>query len=100
MCIRDRAGIAHGGTHIAFADGIMGYTAWKTHKLPCLTAKLSGNYLAPAPLGSWVYGFAEITRATKSIIFMKCNLYINDSLIFNADGIFKILKNHGTKDPS
>ena len=96
----NKAGIAHGGTHIAFADGIMGYTAWKTHKLPCLTAKLSGNYLAPAPLGSWVYGFAEITRATKSIIFMKCNLYINDSLIFNADGIFKILKNHGTKDPS
>jgi acyl-coenzyme A thioesterase PaaI-like protein len=61
---------------------------------------LSGNYLAPAPLGSWVYGCAEITRATKSIIFMKCNLYINDTLIFNADGIFKILKNHGTKDPS
>ena len=26
----NKAGIAHGGTHIAFADGIMGYTAWKT----------------------------------------------------------------------
>ena len=67
---------------------------------PCLTAKLNANYVGPAPKGSWVYGFAEITRETKSILFMKCNLFIDDKIIFTSDGIFKILRNHGKKDPS
>ena len=96
----NKAGIAHGGTLIAFADGIMGYTAWKKDSFPCLTAKLNANYVGPAPKGSWVYGFAEVTRETKSILFMKCSLYINNDVIFTADGIFKILRNRGKKDPS
>ena len=96
----NKAGIAHGGTLIAFADGIMGYTAWKKDSFPCLAAKLNANYVGPAPKGSWVYGFAEITRETKSILFMKCNLFIDDKIIFTSDGIFKILRNHGKKDPS
>ena len=41
----NKAGIAHGGTLIAFADGIMGYTAWKKDSFPCLTAKLNANYV-------------------------------------------------------
>ena len=96
----NKAGIAHGGTLIAFADGIMGYTAWKKDSFPCLTAKLNANYVGPAPKGSWVYGFAEVTRETKSILFMKCSLYINNYVIFTADGIFKILRNRGKNDPS
>jgi len=96
----NKAGIAHGGTLVSFADGIMGYTAWKKNKFPCLTAKLNANYVGPAVKGSWVYGFAELTRATKSIIFMKCQLFIDKNIIFNSDGIFKILTNRGKKDPS
>ena len=65
-----------------------------------MTAKLNANYVGPAPKGSWVYGFAEVTRETKSILFMKCSLYVNNDVIFTADGIFKILRNSGKKDPS
>ena len=73
---------------------------WKKNKFPCLTAKLNANYVGPAVKGSWVYGYAELTRATKSIIFMKCQLFIDQNIIFNSDGIFKILTNRGKKDPS
>ena len=96
----NKAGIAHGGTLISFADGIMGYTAWKKDSFPCLTAKLSANYIGPAPKGSWVYGFAEVIRETNSILFMKCSLYIKENIIFTADGIFKIIRNRGKNDPS
>ena len=96
----NKAGIAHGGTLISFADGIMGYTAWKKDSFPCLTAKLSANYIGPAPKGSWVYGFAEIIRETNSILFMRCSLYIKENIIFTADGIFKIIRNRGKNDPS
>lgn len=96
----NKAGIAHGGTLISFADSIMGYTAWKKNKFPCLTAKLNANYVGPAVKGSWVYGFAELTKATKSIVFMKCQLFIDKNIIFNSDGIFKVLTNRGKKDPS
>ena len=96
----NKAGIAHGGTLISFADGLMGYTAWKKNNTPCLTAKLNANYLAPAKKKSWVYGYAEVTRKTKSILFMKCNLFIQEKLIFNADGLFKILYQRGMNDPT
>mgnify|MGYP001985927987 FL=1 len=96
----NKAGIAHGGTLISFADGIMGYTAWKKDSFPCLTAKLTANYIGPAPKGSWVYGFAEVIRETNSILFMRCSLYIRENIIFTADGIFKIIRNRGKNDPS
>ena len=96
----NKAGIAHGGTLISFADGIMGYTAWKKDSFPCLTAKLTANYIGPAPKGSWVYGFAEVIRETNSILFMRCSLYIKENIIFTADGIFKIIRNRGKNDPS
>ena len=96
----NKAGIAHGGTLISFADGIMGYTAWKKDSFPCLTAKLSANYIGPAPKGSWVYGFAEVIRETNSILFMRCSLFIRENIIFTADGIFKIIRNRGKNDPS
>jgi len=96
----NKAGIAHGGTLISFADGIMGYTAWKKDSFPCLTAKLSANYIGPAPKGSWVYGFAHVIRETNSILFMRCSLYIKENIIFTADGIFKIIRNRGKNDPS
>ena len=96
----NKAGIAHGGTLISFADGIMGYTAWKKDSFPCLTAKLTANYIGPAPKGSWVYGFAEVIRETNSILFMRCSLFIRENIIFTADGIFKIIRNRGKNDPS
>ena len=58
----NKAGVAHGGTLISFADGIMGYTAWKKNKFPCLTAKLNANYVGPAVKGSWVYGFNKSNK--------------------------------------
>ena len=94
----NKAGIAHGGTLIAFADGIMGYTAWKKDSFPCLTAKLNANYVGPAPKGSWVYGFAENTRETKSILFMKCNLFIDDKIIFTSDGICLLYTSPSPRD--
>ena len=96
----NKAGIAHGGTLISFADGIMGYTAWKKNNFPCLTAKLNANFVAPAVKGSWVYGFAEITKTTKSIVFIKCQLFIDKSIILSADGLLKMIEDKGKEDPS
>ena len=39
-------------------------------------------------------------KLTKSILFMKCTLFIDENIIFTADGIFKIIRNRGKKDPS
>ena len=31
---------------------------------------------------------------------MKCTVFIAENIIFTADGIFKIIRNRGKKDPS
>ena len=53
----------------------MGYTAWKKNKFPCLTAKLNANYVGPAVKGSWVYGYAELTRASEAYLIAKSFLF-------------------------
>jgi acyl-coenzyme A thioesterase PaaI-like protein len=97
----NKANIAHGGILVAFSDGVMGYTAWQQNQLPCLTAKINGNYIAPAKLGSWVYGYADIVKTTNEITFTTCNLFIDEKVILTADGIFKILvKKNGESSAS
>ena len=96
----NKAMIAHGGILVAFADSVMGYTAWEKNQLPCLTAKINGNYIAPAREGAWVYGCADIVRTTNEITFTTCKLLIDEKVIFTADGIFKILINKEGKSTS
>ena len=96
----NKAMIAHGGILVAFADSVMGYTAWEKNQLPCLTAKINGNYIAPAKEGAWVYGHADIVRTTNEITFTTCRLLINEDVIFTAEGIFKILVNKEGKSTS
>ena len=96
----NKAMIAHGGILVAFADSVMGYTAWEKNQLPCLTAKINGNYIAPAKEGAWVYGHADIVRTTNEITFTTCKLLINEDVIFTAEGIFKILVNKEGKSTS
>jgi uncharacterized protein (TIGR00369 family) len=85
--------IAHGGMMATFIDmlmpfGIMWETKMRGRFLP--TVHLSQEFIAPAPMGSWVEGEAQCLRQTKNLVFAQCLVTADGAVCGRASGIFKL----------
>ncbi|MEO6626028.1 MAG: PaaI family thioesterase [Burkholderiaceae bacterium] len=84
----------HGGMLATFTDMLFAVTAHATCEagrnrfLPTISLQL--DYLAGAPLGSWVQGDAQVLRATRNMVFLQGLLSADSVPIARASGIFKI----------
>ena len=54
------------------------------------TISLQIDYLAPAAIGVWVQGEAEVLRMTRNMIFMQAIIKGDDTPIARVSGIFKL----------
>ena len=84
----------HGGMLAAFVDMLFAVTAHATSEagrnrfLPTISLQL--DYLAGAPLDSWVQGEAEVLRATRNMVFMQGLVHADGVPVARASGIFKM----------
>ena len=89
----NRLGIAHGGMLLTFADTLLGATL--RHVLggtrPAVTVKLSTDLTMAAPLGAWVEGSAEVTRAGRNLVFVRGRAWTHRRTVLTAEGIFQLL---------
>ena len=89
-------GNCHGGMLASFADMLLPMSVQRKapeigHKfLP--TVSLQIDYLAPAPLGAWVQGEAEVLRATRNLVFAHGLVSADGVPCLRVSGIFKIGK--------
>lgn len=89
-------GNCHGGMLASFSDMVLPLsihrkTAEVGHKfLPTISLQL--DYLAPAPLGCWVQGEAEVLRVTRSLVFAQGLVTADGEPAVRISGIFKIGK--------
>jgi uncharacterized protein (TIGR00369 family) len=87
-------GICHGGMMATFCDMLLPLSVHRQRAdvgmrfLP--TINLQIDYLAPAPLGSWVQGEAEVLRVTRSLVFAQALVTAGDEPAARVSGIFKI----------
>lgn len=83
----------HGGWLASFADiqlaGVSYRAANKSDSF-FATINLSIDYLAAAPLGSWVEGRAEVLRVTRNVAFSQMTATADGKPCFRASGIFKV----------
>lgn len=56
-----------------------------------VTVNMSLDYIAPAPLGSWVQGSAEILREGRKMFFTQGLLYADEALVMRGNGLFKTI---------
>lgn len=85
-------GVVHGGMLMSFADHVLGRTVWEaTGQKPSTTMSLNCDFVSPGRLDEWIGGTAQITRKTRSIIFVQGLLQQNDKTLMTATGIWKIL---------
>ena len=86
-------GVLHGGMLATFADTLLPYAAMYQalggrRFLP--TIGLQIDYLAPALIGAWVQGEAEVLRMTRNMIFMQAIITAEGVPIARVSGIFKL----------
>lgn len=85
--------ICHGGMMATFIDMLLPFAAihqgqMQGRFLP--TVHLTQDFLAPAPLGSWVEGTGELTRATKTLMFARCSVTADGTPCATGSGIFRM----------
>lgn len=87
-------GICHGGMMAAFCDMLLPVCAHgldpalAKRSLPTVT--LNMEYLAPAPVGSWVEGEGTLLRKTGTLVFLSGLVRSNGKPVARASGVFKI----------
>ena len=87
-------GNLHGGMMASFCDMLIPLTVHRTSEHPgqrfLPTISLQIDYLAPAPLGCWIEGRAELLRATRTLVFAQGLVTADGVPCARASGVFKI----------
>jgi len=90
------AGITHGGFISAFVDAGAGTAAHKSaDNSPCVTISLELKFISPVKLGQELFGKTKIQKKTKSMVFLTCELKVENKIVATASGVWKILKLSG-----
>ena len=86
--------ITHGGMLMALADNAMGDAAARAYqyKAGLVTVSMNSDFLKPAAVGDWVEARPVILRKGKRMAFAECPLYVNNTLIFRASGVFAVVE--------
>jgi len=82
----------HGGMLGTLADILISSAAQYQTDIPRTflpTISLQTDFLAPAPLGSWVQGQADVLKVTQRMIFSQGLLTADGETILRASGVFR-----------
>lgn len=87
-------GVCHGGMMATFCDMLMPLTT--RNLVPEIgdvflpTISLQVDYLAPAHIGAWVQGSAQVLHHTGSLAFVQGLVTADGTLVARASGVLKI----------
>jgi uncharacterized protein (TIGR00369 family) len=92
--------VCHGGMLATFADMFLPIAARFQAKMDMgmvPTVNLTCDFLAPAPLGSWVESRSEAIKVTKNLLFAQGLASADGAPVLRANGIFKIASSTSLK---
>jgi len=84
--------VCHGGMLMLFADMQLPLAARAQADLNddfFPTINLTTDFLAPAPLGAWVQGRADVVKVTRNMVFAQGVIEADGVLVCRVNGIFK-----------
>ena len=89
---------AHGGFLMSFLDNVMGNAAYKSFgNRPCVTISMNTHFTFSAQKGDELIGIPSIERMTKTLCFVKCQVFSNNEIIVSGNGIWKLVKTSSMK---
>ena len=86
------AGITHGGFIAALVDAGAGTAAHRSaDNNPCVTISLELKFISAVKLGQELIGKTVIQKKTKSMVFLTCELTVENKIVATGSGVWKIL---------
>jgi len=87
------AGISHGGYIAAILDNGMGSAAHKVINdgKRCVTISLDIKFIGSSKENDILIGKVNITKKTKTLVFVRAELFQAENIIATASGIWKII---------
>ena len=88
----NQGGVVHGGMLMAFADQALGMTASGANVgRRQATVQLDTHFFAPVQEGDFVEARCEVTRQTRSLMFLRCTLTVEDRPVAASSGVWQVL---------
>jgi acyl-coenzyme A thioesterase PaaI-like protein len=85
-------GVLQGGALMTFADRCLGVTARAHSKaLRSATVQLDVQFIDAVQIGELVETTPEVVRATRRLVFMRCELKVGHRVVGTAQGMWKLL---------
>ncbi len=86
-------GITHGGFIMTLMDSGLGTSVYRSlgGDKKIATISLDVKFVAPSHKGDILVGSARIIKKTRSMVFVRGELQVEDHVIATGDGIWKIL---------
>ncbi len=82
-------GVVHGGVLMSLADVALGVTVVRSTGRPAATISLDCNFAAAGKLGEVLEATADVTRATRDVVFVQGRVYTRNRTLLTAQGIWK-----------
>ncbi len=84
-------GFLHGGMMMTLASAVLGQLARETADgSPTAPLSVNCDFVGPGPAGAAVTGTAEVTRRTRTVLFVSAELRAGDKLMMTATGVYRI----------
>jgi uncharacterized protein (TIGR00369 family) len=88
----NRRQVMHGGMLMTFADATLGALAADlSGGAVAVTLNMQSQFLAPAPLGKIVEVKPELTRRTRSLLFIRGDFTVEGEIVMTASSVWKML---------
>ena len=90
---RNTAGTVHGGMLMTFADFALCLTAtWDQPGEKSVTVSCNSEFVAPGRPGDLIEASGEVVRRTKSLTFVRGQVYADDRILLNYSAIVKRIR--------
>lgn len=86
-------GIVHGGALTTLIDHAVSLRAWSyCDRQPCVTVDLSTHFVGAARQGEFLVASAEVTHATRSLVFLRGMIHVDDRPVLQTQAIMKRMR--------
>ncbi|WP_420392492.1 PaaI family thioesterase [Acuticoccus sp.] len=84
-------GIVHGGVIMTFLDHVVGMNGSRFHDgIGQATIHLGVSFVTAVQAGSLIVAECEVTRTTRSILFLRGTARVDGTVVATAEGVWKI----------
>jgi len=89
--------VAHGGMLATFADLVLGIGGLEQAQVQggFVTISLVSDYLAPAPIGTWLECRPILLRRTTRLMFVEGRFEADGTAVLRASGVFSVARPKG-----